>query len=271
MSAGDTQPTEPLPDWAYSAPPAKRRRVWPWIVAAVVLVAIAIGVWIAGEALARSIVERVIREQVASAIALPPDQTIDVDVPGPVLPQVIGGTIDQVGLRADDVTIGDLTGDVRVSLQGVPVSGGDIAGGTATVVVDEAQLTALLDAVQDFPVESLGLDAPDVTVSTELSLFGLAVPLGVSLTPSAADDGSLVLTPSSLQLAGADISAEDLRRQFGLLTNAVVRDYTVCIQQYIPAGLALSDARVEGQTLVAEFAIDGAIVSDPALQENGTC
>ena len=28
---------------------------------------------------------------------------------------------------------------------------------------------------------------------------------------------------------------------------------------------------VEGDQLVADFDIDGAIVSDPALQENGTC
>ena len=51
----------------------------------------------------------------------------------------------------------------------------------------------------------------------------------------------------------------------------MLRDWTVCVAQYIPAGVTLTDVAVDGQTLVADFDVDGAIVSDPALRENGTC
>ena len=41
--------------------------------------------------------------------------------------------------------------------------------------------------------------------------------------------------------------------------------------QYIPAGVTLTDVQVDGDVLVADADVDGAIVTDPSLQANGTC
>ncbi len=124
--------------------------------------------------------------------------------------------------------------------------------------------------VDGFPEETLGIAEPDVTMSTELSLFGVAFPIGVSLTPSASD-GALVLTPAALQLAGADITAEQLRGQFGALSGAVLRDWPVCVAQFLPAGLVLSSVEVSGDELVAGFDVEPTILSDPAMQARGSC
>ena len=51
----------------------------------------------------------------------------------------------------------------------------------------------------------------------------------------------------------------------------MLRDWTVCIAEYIPAGLTLTSIAVDGDQLVADFDVDGQIVGDPALQANGTC
>ena len=51
----------------------------------------------------------------------------------------------------------------------------------------------------------------------------------------------------------------------------MLRDWTICIAQYIPAGVELSSITVTGDQVVADLDIDGAIVSDPALQETGVC
>ena len=107
-------------------------------------------------------------------------------------------------------------------------------------------------------------------MSTELSLFGIALPVGVALTPSAVD-GAIVLTPASLQLAGSDISAASLKEQFGGLAETVLRDWTICVAQYIPAGARLTGIEVTGDEVLAELDIDPAIVTDPALQELGVC
>jgi hypothetical protein len=92
----------------------------------------------------------------------------------------------------------------------------------------------------------------------------------VALEPSAVD-GDIVLTPASLDLAGAQISADDLRSRFGGIADAVLRDWTVCIAEYLPAGATLVDITVEGETVVADLDIDGGIVDDPSLQALGTC
>lgn len=273
MSAGDTQPTQPLPgDYASAQPPARRHRrpMWPWLVTIVVVIGLAVIAWFAGEALARNLVTTTIRQQVITQLALPADQDVQVDVPGTIIPQLISGTLGEVTIASEDVPMGSFEGDVTVTAHDVPIRGGEMGEASATVVLDEEQLRALMSTVDGFPADSLGLAAPDVTMSTELSLFGVEFPLGISLTPSAVD-GDLVLTPAALQLAGATVTAAGLRDQFGSLADEVLRDWTVCIAEYIPAGATMTDVAIVGDTVTTDFDIDGAIVSDPALQENGTC
>lgn len=272
MTIGDTQPTQPLPDWT-TAPPAPRRRrhAWPWILAVVIVLGLAVAAWFIGESIARGIVEKTIRDQIITNLALPADQQIDVTVEGAVLPQLIGGTLDDVTVSSQDVPLGEISGDVTVHATGIALRGeADADTAVGTVRLDEDQLKTMLANVDGITVDSVALAAPDVTMSTDLRFLGLSVPVAVSLTPSAAD-GDLVLTPSRLQVAGADVSADDLKDRFGTIADTVLRDYTVCIAQYIPAGMTLTGLSVDGAQVVADFDIDGAIVSDPALQANGTC
>lgn len=273
MTAHDTQPTEPLPDGPLPDGPraaATKRRVWPWLVAFAIVLALAVVAWFAAEALARQIVTGVVRDQVRTQLSLPASQQIDVDIDGAVVPQLIGGTLGTLTISSDDVSLDAFTGDVTVVATDVPVRGGDLGGATATVVVDEEQLRALLATVDGFPADSLGLAAPNVTMSTDLQLFGATIPVSAELTPSAAD-GDLVLTPASLQIAGVEADAGELRERFGALADTVLREWTACIAEYLPAGATLTDVSVQGVEVVAVFAVDGAIASDPALQADGTC
>lgn len=266
MSTGDT-----LPLFADApAAPERRRRVWPWIVALIVVIALVIGGWFLAESIARSLVTSAIRGIVASNLDLPADQALEVELEGAVIPQLIGGSLDDVTIAAEDVALQGLSGDVRVRAQDIAVDGSAIGAATATVQLDEAELRALMAQVEGFPAESLGIAEPDVTISTELTLFGVAFPVGVSLTPSAAE-GALVLTPASLQLAGADVTADELRRQFGLLSDAVLRDWPVCIAGSLPAGIVLTSVAVSGDELEARFDIAPSMLTDPALREPGTC
>ena len=272
MSAGDTQPTQPLPDWA-SAPPEPRRRrsAWPWIISIVIVVALAVAAWFAAEWIARGIIERTIREQLITNLALPADQPITVTVEGAVIPQLIAGELDDVKISSDDVAIGSITGDVAIAAQGIAIRGDAAAdAATATVRLDADQLQTMLAGVEDFPVETVALDEPDIVMSSELRFLGIGIPITVALTPSASE-GDIVLTPSRLELANGEVTAEGLRERFGGLADAVLREWTVCIAEYIPAGLTLTSMAVEGDQIVADFDVDGQIVSDPALQAEGTC
>lgn len=273
MSARDTQPTEPFPEALMIAdePQPRRRRVWPWIVAFVIVAGLAVAAWFAADAIARQMITGVVREGVRSQLSLPADQPIDVELAGAVIPQLIGGSFDAVTISSDDVEFGGVTGDVTVTAHDVAVSTDPtMSGATATVELDETQLRALLSSVDGFPVDTVGLAAPDVTMSLDLQLFGVGIPVGVALTPSAAE-GDIVLTPDTLEVGGSTVSADALRDQFGALADAVLRDWNVCIAEHLPAGVSLTDVEVVGDQLVADFDVDGRIVTDPALRENGTC
>ena len=145
-----------------------------------------------------------------------------------------------------------------------------MSGATATVSLDEYQLRALLATVEGLPSETVALAEPNVAMSLELQLFGVAIPIGVALTPTASE-GQIVLSPASLQLGGTEVTAAALQDQFGGLADAVLRDWNVCVAQYFPAGVVITGVEVDGDVLVADFDVDGAIATDPALQQNGSC
>jgi hypothetical protein len=247
------------------------RKTGRWIAVIVVVVVLLAAVVVAAEFIARSVVTSTVRSLVVSNVGLPDDQDVDVQVAGLVLPQVIGGRLDEVAVASDDVTLGPITGDVRVDLRGVPVSAGSPAeGGTASVRLDQEQVRALLAELPDLPAGTIDVAAPDVTFETSLSLFGIGIPVGVAVTPGAAE-GDLTLTPSSFQVAGNVLDADTLRGQFGGVADGILQTSRLCIADRLPAGLTLTSASVQGQDLVATFDIAGAIVSDPALQVDGTC
>lgn len=249
----------------------RRRRRWPWIVGVAIVLALAAVAWVAGEQIARGIVERTIREQAITQLSLPADQDIDVEVIGPVLLPLLVGNLGEVHVSSKDVPIGDFSADVAVRAQDVPIRGdGDWSGAYASITLDDEQLQALLANLDEFPADSVQIDAPDIAVTFELNALLTTVPVGVALTPRA-EAGELVLTPTSLRLAGAEISAEAILRQFGALASTVVRDWDVCIAQYLPAALTLTDVSVAPRAVTAEFEIDSSILRDDAARQKGEC
>ncbi len=271
MSVGDTQPTEPLPHWEVAEPPRRRRRAWPWILALVIVVVLAVIAFFAAETIARDTVERTVKTEIAQRLSLPADHEVAVEVPGLVIPQLIGGRLNEVTVSSQDVPIEQFEADVTVTATDVPIQQGvDMGGATATVTLDEAQLQNLLSTIEGFPADTVGLAEPNITMDTNLQLFGAEFPVGVTLTPSVSE-GNIVLTPESFELAGAEIDAAQLSQQFGKLADLVVRDWSVCVADRIPAGVTLTGVEVDGDTVVADADIDGAIVTDAALQDHGTC
>lgn len=248
-----------------------RRRTGRWIAVIVVVVVLLAALVVAAEFIARSVVTSTVRSLVVSNVGLPDDQDVDVQVAGLVLPQVIGGRLDEVTVASDDVTLGPITGDVRVDLRGVPVSAGSAAdGGVASVRLDQEQVRTLLAEVPDLPAGTVTVAAPDVSFETSLSLFGIGIPVGVTVTPGAAE-GDLTLTPAAFQVAGNALDADTLRGQFGGVADSLLQTRNLCIADRLPAGLTLTSATVQGQDLVATFDIAGGILNDPALQADGSC
>ena len=270
--SGQDHPTVPMPPVAQASsdatPAPSRAKRWPWVlgVAIVLLAGAVVGV----EFLARGLVTDTIRAEVLKAMSLPDDQQLEVDARGIMLPQLIGGSLDDVRLSSDSVSFAGLTGAVDIEVKGVPLRGGPLQSATGSVRLDESQFTALV-AKADLPmVEKIDVDAPNVTALGSFSLFGAQIPLSLTLVPGVVD-GDLTVEPVSATVAGAEFDMRQLRDQFGSIADGLTETRRICIADQLPAGIRITDLDVQGDDIVAYLSADGEIASDPALRQNGTC
>ncbi|WP_309129595.1 LmeA family phospholipid-binding protein [Microbacterium sp.] len=246
---------------------AARRARWPWVL--LILAVVLATLVVAAELVARAVVPGVVRSVVIDQLDLPSDQQMHVEASGLLLPQLAVGRLDELHLTSDRVTIGGVTGSADVTATGVPLQGGALDRAHGTVAIEADQFLALVEP-SDLPVEGIEFQEPDVTVSGTVEVFGLALPLGLTVTPGA-DGGELLLTPVSASVAGELLDLQELSDRFGGLGRELVETRRICIADQLPAGITLTGLRIEGTRAVADIAADGRIAVDPALLENGTC
>ncbi|MGW8484154.1 LmeA family phospholipid-binding protein [Microbacterium sp. NPDC055903] len=274
----DDNPTLPYPEASTEHPtlviPGEddavqkpRRRRWPWVVLTVVILLAALVV--AAEFIARSMLPGIVRGIVIEQLELPADQQLDVDASGILLPQLIAGSLDQLNLSTQSVTVGGITGAAEVTARGVSLRGEDLAGAEGTLRIDQAQFETLL-AGTDLPIESISFEAPDVTASGSIDVLGFALPISFTATPGATE-GDLTLTPVRLLLGGVELDAAQIADRLGDLGDRLTETQRICIADQLPAGLHLAGLAIDGTEAVVDLTVDGAIISDASLQENGTC
>lgn len=245
----------------------RRRARWPWILL-IVLVVLAVLVVVA-ELLARTVVPGIVRSVVVEQLELPSDQQLEVQTVGILLPQLVSGTLHELQLSSDEVTIGGITGSAHVTATDVPIRGGALGTAKGTVSIDQTQFAALLRDSQ-LPDAEISLDAPNATVQGEISLLGRDIPVGLTVLP-AADDGDLLLTPISVTLGGSQIDLQGLADLLGSAGEKLAGPQRICIADRLPAGITLTGLRIQGTRAVADISADGRIAVDPALLENGSC
>ncbi|GAA4484938.1 DUF2993 domain-containing protein [Microbacterium panaciterrae] len=271
MSGGvGVPPRPPLPRAAAAVAPPRRSVRWPWVLGIVVIVLA--GIVIGAEFVARAVVAQQIRSQAISALKLPADQQLDVNVGGIVLPQLIAGRLDEIRVSTKSVAIGPITSAVDVEATGVPIRGGELGSAKGTFRITGDQLEkAIATAAGSAPIDSVTLEGKDVKATGSIALFGAEVPLALALTPGAAG-GELTFTPTSASIGAMTLDPSSVETSpLSALLKPLFATQKVCIADRLPAGVHLSGLRVDGDRLVASFAADSAITTDPALLENGTC
>lgn len=258
-------PTLVIPGEERPAP--RRRRRWPWVLLIILVVLAALVV--AAEFLARAILPGVVRSIVIEQADLPADQQLEVDADGILLPQLIGGTLDSLHLSSDSVTWEGVTGAVDVTATGVPLRGGDLAGVSGTIRIDETEFTTLL-AGSEIPGDEVVFTEPDVTVSGEVQVLGIGVPISLTVTPGASD-GDLLLTPQGVTIGGIAVEAAQLQQMLGAFGVDLTEPQSVCIADQLPAGVTITGLSIQGSAAIIDVDVDGAIGSDTSLQDPGTC
>lgn len=259
-------------------PPRRRRR--RRIVALLVVLAVLIGAWFGADAIARAAVTDAIRESALEQLGLPEGHPVEVELDGSVLAQLIGGRLDQVRIAAEDVPIGDVSGDVMLAARGVPIRDRQAAmdAAVASIALDEAALQRVLTETAGVPRGVVRLNDPALVLLTSIPLGGAPLELGIGLVPSAGEgdaQGELVLTPNSASIGEAVLTAQQVRASLGPVADAILQPFSVCVADRLPRGVTLSGVAVLGSgeagSLVLTATVDGAILVDPALLEPGSC
>ncbi|MGY1551077.1 DUF2993 domain-containing protein [Microbacterium sp. A588] len=244
-----------------------RRGRWPWVL--LIVVAILAVLIVVAEFVARSILPGIVRGIVIEQLELPADQELDVDASGILLPQLIGGRLDELHLQTDAVTIGGVTGAAAVTAVGVPLHGGDLDGAAGTVRIDQDEFVALA-AASDLPIDEIAFAAPNVTATSSFTVIGVPVPVALTVEPGA-DAGELLLTPVELRVAGVTLNAAEIAERFGDAAAGLTQPHRICIADQLPAGITVTGLTIQHSTAVIDVDVDGAIITDAALQHNGVC
>lgn len=284
---GATEVVEPVPaadeqDVVVVAAPKKKRRRWPWVLGGILLVLaiLLVVAFFVADAYAKDYARQYIKDRIVAVLGIEDPSQVTVDIgDGSVLLQAIRGTLNEVDVDAGTITFGALTGDATVHAEGVPL---DANAATekldVTFTVSEDQIVGVVGNNLSGPaiqLDSITLKAPEVVVEATLPLFIVQVPVGMGLEPSA-EDGQIVLTPTSALVLGDTFSiadATDRLRGFGLggLADLLFAQQRICVNESLPIALTIVDVDVVKKTLVVKINGDGVVMGGTDLSTPGTC
>lgn len=249
-----------------TAMPRRKRRVWPFVVIGVIILAVA--AWFIAEPALRTMVEDKIREKIRTALELDDAHPVHVEVPGVIIPQLISGKFDTVHAAADNVTYGGVTGNIWGTAHDISFNG-DASDFEGSLSFSAEQIKRLLPT-DFFDWTTVDIEEPSIAFGGGVEVVGVKVPLKLWMTPGA-KNGDLLLTPDRFTVAGAAVTADNIVDTFGKEAEQYVKAQSICIRMFIPKGVTLEDMRIDGNRIVATASVDPKMLKDKSLQENGTC
>jgi hypothetical protein len=252
---------------------ALRRRRGRIAILVVVSVIVVLGIAAAiAETVARQQAQSLIAEQLRSSLQLAPEHPVDVSLGGgSVLVQGLAGRLALVEVQIEDVTFGELVGDLSVTVRNTPIDASQPTESVQAVYeVAEGDVAALTGFLSGTTVNDVRLDEREIRFQTAFTFFGVEFAVGVGVTPSV-QDGQLAFTPSSVVLNDERIDASDLREQFGQIVEPLLASQQFCVAQYLPADLALSAVQVGDEQLTVVFGAINVALAGAGFSTLGTC
>ena len=220
------------------------------------------------------------RQQIVDQVTVKARQVLNLEATAPVqvevagfsvIAQVLGGSLDEVSVNVDDVSIGDLTGDVSLTATGVPM---DLTKPVKAVDVDfrvsEDDLQSVALSLSNNAVDAVELVGSEVRFGTEFRIFGFRLTVGVGVEPFA-KDGEIGFTPTSVELNGSRTSVDDLVDSFDGAAEALLQTRTFCVASQLPAVLTLNDVVVDNKELVVTIGARNAVFDADSVSTLGTC
>jgi hypothetical protein len=256
--------------------PARKRRRWlGWVIAAAVLVILLVVGFFVGDSYARQYAKDYVREQIIQVLALPKDTPVDVELgSGSVILQALSGSIREVTVGIDTLTVGPITGSARLVATDVPL---DAAAPLSTlgivVTIPENEVRKLAGNFSGLELKSIDVGDGVIAVGTEVNILGfLIIPIGIDLAPAAVE-GGISFDPQVIRVGKDEISVADLRAspEFSAIAGDLLRSQDFCVASSLPRALTITDVAVSGSSLVVTLSGDGAVLGGEEMSTMGEC
>jgi len=247
----------------FEARPVERRRLRSAGAGLFILVGVLVGLLVLAviaDVVVRSLVESRAASEVQTATGL---DDVAVDVHGAsVLWQIAHGQLDDVtltsGAQGDPVVARVDVSDVPTSLEG---ASGAVTG---SVTADQATVDGLSGLEEQGAAIALGDDSVTYTRTFDLPFVG-GVPVAVDAAPTLSGDGrSVSFAPTAASLPDTSLRL-DLTPFLGDFAT------TLCLAQYLPASVTVTDLQVRSGEATLDFSSPGLPLSTSALGEKGSC
>lgn len=253
-------------------PAPRKGRALKVIVTIVVVLAALVAGFIALDAFARQQIANYVEEKVREVLSLGTDQPVAVDIAGTsVIAQVVTGSLEQIEVGVDDVTIGDLSGGVSLRANGVPVDASrPVDRVQIEFTVDEEGIQSIANTLSATAIDSVQLVDGEIRFGTEFAVFGIPFAVGVGVEPFASG-GEIGFTPTSVEIAGTRSSAESLISTFGRPAEELLQTRTFCVAQFLPEALGVDDVEVLDDSIVVTIGASKALFDESSLSTLGSC
>jgi hypothetical protein len=250
--------------------PRSKHRGRNIVIGVVIAIVLLIAAFFIVDRVVRSYAEGQIKEQVATAFDLPSTDPINVDLgDGSLILQAATGSISDATITIDPLTLDGVSGAVTISASNIPL---DTSKPIEKLTVDVSIPTSSVESkISSIPLFSplnpkVAIDGKQVVVSGAFSLFGLPVPVSVTLTPGV-KDGEPTFAIDSGTLRGETVSVDAVETFLPGLSK--LTGASLCIADALPKPLVLTDLTLTGDTAVYTLTGDGASIN--SLSEKGTC
>ncbi len=269
--AGGPAPSTPAP--STPEPPKRKRRVWRFVVAVVVLVVLVVGFFVA-DAAARVYARDQIKQKIVAVLGVDPTTDVHVTIGGgSVLLQALVGRLSSVDVTVPKLAFGTLVGSVTLHATQVPLNeNAPLQKLAISYRVSEKNVRVLASNLSGLKLDTVTLAPPEIVAGASLTVFGFGIPVGLGLTPSASS-GQLNFTPTSIRVSGQTFTAKQLMATpgIGALARNLLKQQSFCLAQYLPKALTVTSAKVVGRELVLTISGDGAALGGSAFSTKGSC
>lgn len=255
-----------------AAPVRRRHRGRVAIIVLAIVVVLLVAAAFVLDAVARAYASNLVETKVRDALSVPASDPVEAKIGGgPMLLQLASGRLERIDVDAAHLGVGALEGSATLTATGIPLDQAQpIDAARLRFTTDQAGLSQLLASFPRVPVKSVSVKGDTVTIGSSVTVFGVALPVGITFVPSA-KDGQLVIAPRSVTVNGARVTSQGVRGLLGSSAADLFSSQTVCVAGLLPKGFTLRSIAVRDEKVTLVVDARSVVLSSSALSNKGSC